>query len=434
MMSITTYRGRLVIIYSLSTFIMMLVLFSTFYYLTTGSIRMFTDNILLQTAKERISDFRENPDKYMTNEVIEIFGKNYFKIIKTETGTLLKTFEVIQDEVNTERLDFFKEVRQKGHIYETINTPEGNYRSLFISADEKNIIRLILPVSAQEALLGHARNFYVGIMGVSPFLSFVVGWILADRAVRPVIKITENAHAISNGSIKDRLNIKYEGIEFSNLSLVFNSVLDRIERFTENQRQFIADVSHEIRSPLTAIKGNIEVTMRRNRRPDEYEETLKNNLEEIDRIIRILNNFIFLSKADTGGIELNLGEFDISRLLERIIMNKKPLISNKGLDIETKMTQRNGKIFINVAGAQKGLNVSFKDTGVGISSNETEKIFRRFYRVRKNLNMHETGSGLGLYLCRWIAEAHGGTITVTSESGKGSTFNVYLPSNKVVLP
>jgi signal transduction histidine kinase len=155
-----------------------------------------------------------------------------------------------------------------------------------------------------------------------------------------------------------------------------------------------------------------------------------------------------------------VGEFDISRLLERIIMNKKPLISNKGLDIETKMdnmvfsgdevlisqmfsnmldnaiqyTQRNGKIFINVAGAQKGLNVSFKDTGVGISSNETEKIFRRFYRVRKNLNMHETGSGLGLYLCRWIAEAHGGTITVTSESGKGSTFNVYLPSNKVVLP
>ena len=459
MMSITTYRGRLVIIYSLATFIIIFGLFSTFYYLITGSISKFTDDLLLQTAKERISDFRENPDKYMTNEVIEIFGKNYFKIIKTETGTLLKTFEVIQDEINTERLDFFKEVRQKGHVYETVNTSEGNYRSLFISADEKNIIRLILPVSAQEALLGHARNFYIGTMGFSPFLSLLVGWILADRAVRPVIKITENAHAISNGSIKDRLNIKYEGIEFSNLSLVFNSVLDRIERFTENQRQFIADVSHEIRSPLTAIKGNIEVTMRRNRRPDEYEETLKNNLEEIDRIIRILNNFMFLSKADTGGIELNLGEFDISRLLERIIMNKKPLISNKGLDIETKLdsmvfsgdevlisqmfsnmldnaiqyTQRNGKIFIDVTRVQKGLNISLKDTGVGISPSETEKIFRRFYRVRKNLNMHETGSGLVLYLCRWIAEAHGGTITVTSESGKGSTFNVYLPSNKSVL-
>jgi len=256
------------------------------------------------------------------------------------------------------------------------------------------------------------------------------------------------------------LSFKYKGVEFSNLSLALNSILERIERFTENQKRLVSDISHEIRSPLTAIKGNIEVTLRRRRSVEEYEETLKKNLDEIDRIILIANNLLFLTKADTGGIDLNIKEINLGQMLERVVINKKHVIAEKKLNIETiwndiifygdeillsqlflnvfdnaiQYTPAGGSISINASKTNSGVTVSVKDTGVGIPSNEIEKIFDRFYRVRQNLNMHETGSGLGLYLSRWIAEAHRGKITVESNIDKGSIFRVYLPFTKTASP
>lgn len=451
-MGFTTYRGRLIVIYSLVTFLLILGLSLVLYNIAIKKINVFTDDLLLQMAKEKSAELKNNPEKYSTTEVIEVLGKSYLKVIKTETGILLKSFEITQKESYL-RPEVMQEVRQKGRAYETIRTPAGNLRILLFSVDEKHVLQLISSLTTQENLLEQAQYLFLGIVTVSLFLSFIIGWILASRAVKPIIEITEEAHAIANKNLKGRLNIRYIGIEFSNLSLVFNSMLDRIEQFMENQKRFTADVSHEIRSPLTAIKGNIEVTLRRKRSPEEYEETLKNNLEEIDRIISIVNNLLFLAKVETGVMELNLREFNLSQLLGRIVANKKHMISEKGINIETEWddilfygdevlisqlfsnlldnaihyTPKGGNISVNVTKADTGLTASVKDTGIGIPPNEIEKIFERFYRVRQNLNMHEMGSGLGLYMCRWIAEAHGGKITVESELDKGSIFNVHLP-------
>lgn len=458
-MVITTYKGRLIVIYSIVTFLLMLGLYLVLYNIAIKKINVFTDDLLLQMAKEKSAEIKNDPEKYPITEVIDVLGKTYLKVIKIETGILLKSFEITQKESYL-RPEVIQEVRQKGRAYETIKTPEGNLRVLFFPVDEKRIIQLTSSLNTQENLLEQAQYLFMGIVAGSLFLSFIIGWILAGKAVKPIIEITEETHAIANRNLKGRLNIRYTGIEFSNLSLVFNSILDRIEQFMENQKRFTADVSHEIRSPLTAIKGNIEVTLRRKRSPEEYEETLKNNLEEIDRIIFIVNNLLFLTKVETGVMELNLREFNLGQLLGRIVANKKHMISEKRINIETELddilfygdevlinqlfsnlldnalryTPNEGNISINVTKADTGLAVSVKDTGVGIPQNEIEKIFERFYRVRQNLNMHGMGSGLGLYMCRWIAEAHGGKITVESELDKGSTFYIYLPFIKSNTP
>jgi signal transduction histidine kinase len=403
-------------------------------------------------ADEKIHAYKENPELYTTNEVIEVMGTSYFKVIKTDSGTVMKSIDVVGKDPHIEP-QFLKQIVQEGRFFKTIEDQISKIRMLYAAVDDENIMQFSLPLDEEEELLSLTRNVYLVVLAISPVLSFFVGWILSDRTVKPVIDFTRKAQDISHSNPKTRLKIQSSDIELSNLSLVFNSIMDRYERFMENQRQFTADMSHEIRSPLTAIKGNIEVTMRRQRTPEEYEEILQSNLEEINRIISILNNLLFLSKVDTGGVELNLHEFNLGRLLDRVIVNKKHLISEKHIDIKTEWedilfygdevllgqlctnlldnalhyTPDNGRITICVSRVEKGLNVYFQDTGVGIPVNETKKIFNRFYRIRNNLNMHETGSGLGLYLCRWIAEAHGGKITLTSEVNRGSTFFVFLP-------
>ncbi len=455
-MAITTYRGRLVITYSLLTFIFIFVLFSIFYFIAVGKINSLTDDLLLKMANDRLSELKDNPGKYAANEIIEIFGKSSFKVIRTDAGALLKSFDMPKDSyINPE---FLQQVIDKGKMYKTILTSAGNVRTLFVSINEKDILQVSLPLSMQENLLVKTRYLFIGTVVIALLLSLIIGWMLAGAAVKPVIKLTEDAHIIANDNLKERLTVKQKGVEFFNLSLAFNAILERIERFIENQKRFVSDISHEIRSPLTAIKGNIEVTLRRRRSVEEYEEALKRSLHEIDRIILIANNLLFLTKADTGVVELNLRDFNLSKLIERVIVNKRHIISEKQLNIENKLddiifngdefllaqlfsnlfdnaiqyTPMGGTISVNAAKTDNGITVSIKDTGVGIPPNEVEKIFDRFFRVRQNLSLHETGSGLGLYLARWITEAHKGQISVESNIGEGSVFHVYLPLTKSV--
>lgn len=450
-MVLTTYKGRLVVKYFSIISAVILCLFSAGYYLAVKEISAMTDKLLEKTADEKISEISKNPEKYSATEVIEVFDKNYFKVIKSETGVYLRSVKT--DEKGFFHPDFLRDIIERGRVYKTEQTSSGNVRTLFVPVDEEYVIQLSLPLDTQENLLLKTRNFFIGAVIILLPVSFIIAWVLANWAVKPFIKITGDAYEIANKNLKGRLSADYNGIEFSNLSLVFNSILDRIERFVENQKRFTSDISHEIRSPLTAIKGNLEVTLKRKRSTEEYEETMKSVLEEIDRIIRLVNNLLFLARVDNQELELNMKEFNLGSLLEKIIISRRHLISEKGLNIETnwddimfygdetlirqlflnlfdnalQYTPQGGSVSIYASLNNGGLTVTVSDTGVGIPANEIKKVFARFYRVRQNLNMHETGSGLGLYLSRWIAESHGGEITVESEPDKGSTFLVYLP-------
>ncbi|MBI4697707.1 MAG: hypothetical protein HY758_02000 [Nitrospirae bacterium] len=451
-MIIATHRGRLILLYSLVTFLLLSGFFYGLYLIAVNNINVLTDDILLHTAQEKIAEFRNDPKKYSPGEVIEVMGKSYFKVIKTDTGILLKSISMPQQEPFL-RDEFFQEVLRKGRIYKTAQTPAGNIRILFVPVDEKNMFQLSLPLTTQEDLLRKTGSFLTSALSVIFLLSSIAGWILADRAVRPVIKITRDAYNIAHKNIRERLDVENKPMEFSNLSLAFNTILDRIERFVESQKRFTTDISHEIRSPLTAIKGHIEVTLRRKRNTEEYEESLRNILEDVDRVILIANNLLFLTKTDIEAVELNLSEFNMARLLQRIIAQKKHVTEEKKITVNDNLhevmfygdevllsqlfsnlidnaihyTPVGGSIDLKNMKMDDGLKICVKDTGVGIPSNEIEKIFARFYRVRRNLSMNEAGSGLGLYISRWIAEAHGGNITAVSELDKGSEFCVHLP-------
>lgn len=300
------------------------------------------------------------------------------------------------------------------------------------------------------------------------------GQFLANKALKPVDRITQTARMITSQNLNQRIQTLKVKDEISRLIDTFNEMISRLDRSFSQIKQFTTDASHELKTPLTILKGEVEVALRKKRLPHEYEEILKSNLEEINRMSKIVEDLLLLSKADIGEIRLKKEDIPFVRFLSELIEQMKILAQPKKIQIELsnhqskdqeeihifgdplrmrelfinliengiKYTEEGGRILITLTKEQDGRSGSavgsdkrmegfakivVADTGIGIAKENQEKIFNRFFRVDKARSREQGGSGLGLSICKWIVEAHQGEITVESEPGKGSSFIVRLP-------
>ncbi len=281
------------------------------------------------------------------------------------------------------------------------------------------------------------------------------GHFLANQALRPVDEITNTARMITSHNLNQRIRIKKVKDELGRLAETFNEMISRLDQSFKKVRQFSADASHELKTPLTILKGEIEVALRRVRTPDEYCTILKSNLEEIDNMTQIVDELLLISRADTGTAVLNKTTIDLSQLLSEIEGQAQVLASPKSILVEfhndqnipllgdplrlksmmlnliengVKYSLPGGRIDIHLKKEADSAVISVTDQGIGISQEDLPYIFDRFFRVDKARSRHEGGTGLGLSICKWIAEAHQGSISAQSEVGKGSTFTVRLPA------
>ncbi len=300
------------------------------------------------------------------------------------------------------------------------------------------------------------RRFLLTMAAVFPLgllLAGGGGWLLARRALKPVDRMAETARRISAEHLAARLEDAGGNDELGRLAQTLNEMLERLDTSFAQIRQFSADASHELQTPLTILKGEIEVALRNPRTPEEYERVLRSALEEIDRVARLVEGLLLLARADAGVLRLDLQPVMLSRVVEAVVEQVQILADrrNVGLmigemepvtiqgdsdrlrrlvlnlvDNGIKYTPPGGRVTISLSrgGGKAALRV--QDTGVGISPEEQEKIFGRFYRTSEGRARNE-GSGLGLCIARSIAAAHGGTIQIQSAPGQGSTFTVFLP-------
>jgi signal transduction histidine kinase len=248
-------------------------------------------------------------------------------------------------------------------------------------------------------------------------------------------------------------------------------MISRLDQSFRQIKQFSSDASHELKTPLTILKGEVEVTLRKERPPQEYQQTLKSNLEEINRMSKIVEDLLLLSRAETGEVRLSKEDINLTDILNEVVTQMDRLAKSKGLYLSTsnhyqdihifgdalrirelfinliengiKYTEEGGSIHIilqkenapparSQSDREQGENGEFakviiSDTGIGIAKEDQERIFSRFFRVDKARSREQGGSGLGLSICKWIVEAHQGEIKVESELGKGSSFIVKLP-------
>lgn len=282
---------------------------------------------------------------------------------------------------------------------------------------------------------------------------FGSGW-LAREALSPVEILSITAAQISGRTLGTRLSLKAPYEEFQRLAQAFNAMLDRLQKVFDAQRRFVADAAHELKTPLTAMKGNLEVVLQRSRSANEYREAIVSNLGEVERLTAMTKSLLTLAQyagnrppldlkpialelvvqevvdeiavlADEGGIHLkaNLqtGSFvlgDASQL-KQVVINL--------LDNAFRHTPTGGTVIVRLTSTNGKMTMAVEDTGPGIEPEHLPHLFERFYRIDRARNRNSGGTGLGLSIVKEIAEAHGGEVSVHSERGKGTTLTVSLP-------
>lgn len=294
------------------------------------------------------------------------------------------------------------------------------------------------------------------ILGIPIFLVLAVagGLVLVRKSLQPLRAITEQAERISSENISQRLPVAHTGDEVERLSVSLNKMIERLEQAIQHISRFSADVSHELRTPLTILRGELE-TMAQDRSSDpESIEMIGNSLEEIDRLARIVDQLLVISRLDAGQAGIEREPVDLGKLAETTAEQLRLLMDEKGiavkfavepgvvvsgdrlrlkqilvnlLDNAIKYVPENGTIEVIVREeAGHGL-LAVSDTGIGISPAELPLIFDRFYRADKARRRATGGAGLGLSIVKAIALAHDGKVSVSSTEGVGTTVSIELP-------
>jgi heavy metal sensor kinase len=279
------------------------------------------------------------------------------------------------------------------------------------------------------------------------------GILLVRFTLRPVDRMTTTILGIKPDNLDQRLRVPETQDEIARLAETFNEMLARLERSFHSQRQIVQDISHELKTPLTIIRGQIEVALKKRRSPEEYEEILQSSLEEIQKVRRIVDNLLLLARFDSPGHAMAMKPVALKHLLEELVqeiriqsqekqiavsLNTPREVTIRGNDVHLDRLFRNllenavkynvtrGRIDVTLAEDRDNACVTVRDTGIGIAGGEIHKVFDRFYRVDQARSSRE-GFGLGLSIAKSIVDAHGGIIEAESAVGQGTTFRVYLP-------
>ncbi len=355
--------------------------------------------------------------------------------------------------------DAFRNALHGIETFETFPAPrQGSFRVLTFPVVQNGEVINVLQVGGTprhiEATLKKVRFILLFALPTVLILSVLGGEFLTRQALRPVDAMAQVADRIAGGDLSRRIPADPSGDELARLAETFNRMLERLEDSVRRIWQFSADASHELRTPLTILKGETEMALREARTVEEFQQTLGSGLEEINRISKIVEELFLLSKADLGEARLERRPVALASLFKETLSHMEILAKEKHLSLTfdcrdevtiigdtdrlrelllnlvenaIRYTPSEGKIVVVLFRERDEARITVSDTGIGITKEDLQQVFDRFYRADGARALHPKGSGLGLPICKWIVEAHGGTIDVTSEPGRGTAFTLRFP-------
>ncbi len=336
--------------------------------------------------------------------------------------------------------------------------PGGRYRVLRTGLGSSGDAQLSLGLSLAETESTLAQ-FDGRVLAGSLFflgLSVVGGAFLSRQALRPVAQSIQTAKRLKPSNLSERLPRTGAGDELDELAGTINELLDRLAAYHAQITRFTADASHELRSPLGAMRAAVEVALNQPREPREYREVLASLGEQCERLTALVNGLLLLARVDAGEMSVRREPHDLSALATDVAEMYEPLAEERGVQFRSecgspvsvvgdsarlrqlvtnlvdnaiKFTEPGGSVTLRVEETRGHARLIVEDTGVGIPPDHLPHVFERFYQA--DPARHLGGSGLGLSICRWIVEAHGGSIEATSGNGSGSSLMVVLPRASV---
>ena len=316
------------------------------------------------------------------------------------------------------------------------------------------VIETGAPLKQSESVLrGLLLTFAVGLP-IFVAIAIAGGYFLMKRALSPVGEITRTAEQITSRRLSERLPVAATGDELEALSVSLNKMIARIEHSFRHINRFTADASHELRTPLTVLRGELEAIARRPRLDEDVRETVGSALEETERLSKIVESLLSISRLDAGEALSTPEQFDLAELAASTAEQMRLLADDKRvalqcntpgrveingdpgrlkqvvvnlLDNAIKYTSDGGKVDLTVSTMNGNAVLEVSDTGIGIPAESIPHVFGRFYRVDKARSRQMGGTGLGLSIVKAICTAHGGHVSAESIEGQGSRFTVELP-------
>src|SRR5213593_1494411 len=337
------------------------------------------------------------------------------------------------------------ELRYVAHI---VSGAGPRFGSLLVAAD----------VRTAELAVAQLLSTLVLIVPIGLIAAILVGSWIARRALEPVDRIISEVREITDGrGLHRRLAEPMVKDELGRLAETLNQMMTRLERSLAALRRFTADASHELKTPLTVLRGGVERALTRPDMPPETLAALEETLQEVNRMTELLDSLLTLARADEGRAELHREPVDLRQIIEEAGETGELLAEHAGVGIDirlpsepvvvsvdrsrvrqlalnlienaVKYTPRGGQVSVELGSSNGRAVFTVADTGIGIAPGDLPHVFDRFWRAdsARTRTSERAGTGLGLAICKWIAEAHGGTIEVQSRPGRGTTFTVGLP-------
>jgi heavy metal sensor kinase len=343
---------------------------------------------------------------------------------------------------------------KRGRPFRIISTP------FFKEGKLAYIIQVGTHLHFLKKNLSTFRNHILTALPIILILGSLGGWMLARKSLLPIGYIVSKAQSITSQNLSERLTPRGTDDEMDDLIRTINEMITRLESSFKRMAEFTADASHELKTPICAMRGEAEVLLSKGRKAEEYQEGLAHFIEQFDHLNQMINDLILLSKFETTQVELNMAPLRLDLLIKDLCNLFQVLAEQNKIALEISTIQEvtvigdklrlqqlftnlidngikytvEGSIHVAVGKHEGTALVKIRDTGIGIPKEEQDKIFKRFYRVDKSRSRETGGVGLGLSIAEWIAHAHHGRIEVDSELNQGSTFTVYLPIQKVTSP
>lgn len=343
------------------------------------------------------------------------------------------------------------------YVFSTLASPDRKLkvRILYTLIGRNLILQLGEAMETSSQFVEAFRKNFIITISALLILAAVIGWFMARKALSGVEVVTRTAQHISGGALDSRVPLNRKGDEVDQLATTFNQMLDRIETLVAGVKEMSDNIAHDLKSPVTRIRGIAEVTLTTDPSLTSYENMAGSIIEECDRLLDLINTMLVISKTEAGVDRLNIEKLDMTEMVKDACNLFQSSAEDKDIELtcrlpeklfargDKRMIQRmvanlldnairytpdQGVVHVSVRSLrQDQVSVIIKDTGIGISSEDLPHVFERFYRCEPSRSL--AGTGLGLSLALAIAKAHGGNIDVSSTLGKGSTFTITLPKD-----